>query len=145
MPPSCSFILAQFHQCSTYIFYARGAQKRKKRQSSRKYLFTLLGSMCVKAVQRMLIKLCPYWKLSKISRGWSWCLVIFGDVWNHWKTCYDVQWQKTYIIFTLTLRKKYLLQNLLEIYLTSKEGPVAHYQVKELLQLASRDMAFNFK
>jgi len=47
---------------------------------------------------------------------------------------------KTYIIFTRTLRKKYLLQNSFKIYLTSKEGPVAHYQVKELLQLASRDM-----
>jgi len=48
---------AQLHQLSTYSFYVRRAQNRKKRQSSCQYLFTLLGSALVKAVCRMLMKL----------------------------------------------------------------------------------------
>ncbi len=39
---------AQFHQCSTYSFYARGAQKRKK-DSQVISLFTPSGPMSVKA------------------------------------------------------------------------------------------------
>ncbi len=82
-------LLAQFHQCSTYIFYARGAQKRKKRQSSRQYLFTLLGSMCVKAVQRMLMKLSPWYTRQKNYRwrgvewmaGWVTSLVAQIGFW----------------------------------------------------------------
>jgi len=38
----------RFHQRSTYSFYARGAQKQKKRQSSHQF-FTLSGSTSVKA------------------------------------------------------------------------------------------------
>jgi hypothetical protein len=40
----------QFHQCFTCSFYACRSQKRKKIQLSHQYLFTLLGSACVKAV-----------------------------------------------------------------------------------------------
>ena len=50
---------AQFHQRSTYSFYARRSQKRKKIQLSHKYLFTLLGSTGAKAARRTLMKLTP--------------------------------------------------------------------------------------
>ncbi len=42
---------AQFHQHSTYSFYARGTQKRKK-VSQVISLFTLLGSTSVKAERK---------------------------------------------------------------------------------------------
>ncbi len=48
---------AQFHQRSTYSFYTRRSQKRKK--YSHQYLFTLSGSESVKAVHRTLMKLTP--------------------------------------------------------------------------------------
>ncbi len=44
-------IWAQFHQCSTYSFYARGTQKRKK-DSQVISLFTLSGSTRVKAERK---------------------------------------------------------------------------------------------
>jgi len=47
---------AQFHQHSTYSFYARGAQKFKK-DSQVISLFMLSGSTSVKAVRRTLMKL----------------------------------------------------------------------------------------
>ena len=53
------FIVAQFHQRSTYSFYACRSQKRKKIQLSHKYLFMLLGSTGAKAVRRTLMKLTP--------------------------------------------------------------------------------------
>ncbi len=52
-------IWGRFHQCSTYSFYACRSQKRKKRQSSHQYMFTLSGSMSVEAVHRTLMKLTP--------------------------------------------------------------------------------------
>jgi len=42
-----------------YSFNARRSQKRKKIQLSHKYLFTVLGSACVKTVYRTLMKLSP--------------------------------------------------------------------------------------
>jgi len=51
-------IRCQFHQRFTYNFYAGRSQKRKKILLSN-YLFTLLGSMSVKAVSRTLMKLSP--------------------------------------------------------------------------------------
>jgi len=42
----------------TRRFYKRSSQKHKS-QSSCQYLFTLLGSACVKAVRRTLMKLSP--------------------------------------------------------------------------------------
>jgi len=47
----------QFHQRSTYNFYARGAQKRKMTMLTWLSIFARLGSTSVKAVRRMLIKL----------------------------------------------------------------------------------------
>jgi hypothetical protein len=49
----------QFHQHFTYSFYARRSQKQKKIQLSHKYIFTLLGSLSIKAVRRTLMKLSP--------------------------------------------------------------------------------------
>ncbi len=45
----------QFHQCSTFSFYAHRAQKSKKVQLSHQYLFMLSGSSGIKAVRRMLM------------------------------------------------------------------------------------------
>jgi len=47
----------RYHQCSTYNFYARGAQKRKMTMLTWLSVFALLGSTCVKAVRRTLMKL----------------------------------------------------------------------------------------
>jgi hypothetical protein len=47
-----------FTNIFTRRFYAHSSQKRKS-QSSRQYLFTLLGSAGVKAVCRTLMKLSP--------------------------------------------------------------------------------------
>ncbi len=47
-----------FTNIFTRRFYARSSQKRKS-QSSWQYLFMLLGSACVKAVRRKLMKLSP--------------------------------------------------------------------------------------
>jgi len=58
--------MAQFHQRSTYSFYTHRSRKSKKLQLSHKYIFTLLGSTSVKAVRRMLMKLTPERKLSRI-------------------------------------------------------------------------------
>ncbi len=49
----------QFHQCFTHSFYARRSWKRKKIQLSHQSLFTLSGSVGVKAVCRTLMKLSP--------------------------------------------------------------------------------------
>jgi len=49
----------KFHQHFTYSFYTRRSQKRKKIQLSHKYLYTLLGSMNIKAVRKTLMKLSP--------------------------------------------------------------------------------------
>jgi len=53
------FIRVQFHQLSTYSFYARRYRMRKKRQSSQHCHFTLLGSSSVKVVRRTLMKSTP--------------------------------------------------------------------------------------
>ncbi len=50
---------AQFHQHSTYSFYACRSRKCKKLQLSHKYLFTLLGFTGAKAERKMLMKLTP--------------------------------------------------------------------------------------
>jgi len=50
---------SQFHQRFMCSFYACRSQKRKKTQLSHQYLFTLLGSVQVKAVRRTLMKLSP--------------------------------------------------------------------------------------
>jgi hypothetical protein len=50
---------AQFHQRSTYSFYARRSRMRKNRQSSQHCHFTLLGSASVKVVRRTLMKSTP--------------------------------------------------------------------------------------
>jgi len=50
---------AQFHQRSTYSFYARRSRMRKKRQSSHQYHLALLGPTSVKAARRTLMKLTP--------------------------------------------------------------------------------------
>ncbi len=50
---------AQFHQRSTYSFYARRSQTRKKRQSSQQCHLVLLGPTSVKAAQKMLVKSTP--------------------------------------------------------------------------------------
>ncbi len=49
----------EFHQCSTYYFYACRSQKRKKNTVSHKYLFTPSGSTSAKAVRKTLVKLTP--------------------------------------------------------------------------------------
>jgi len=49
---------AQFRQRSTYSFYARRSQKRKK-DSQVVNLFTILGYMSAKAACKMLVKLTP--------------------------------------------------------------------------------------
>jgi len=51
-----SLTLAQFHQRSTYSFYARSSQKRKKIDNFTVF-FTLLSSARVKAAQKTLMKL----------------------------------------------------------------------------------------
>ena len=53
------FTWCQFHQHSTYSFYARRSRMLKKRQSSQHCHFTLLGSGSVKVACRMLTKLTP--------------------------------------------------------------------------------------
>jgi len=50
--------MAQFHQHSTYSFYARRSQKHKKIDNLTVFL-TLLGSVSIKAVRRTLMKLSP--------------------------------------------------------------------------------------
>jgi len=52
-------IRAQFHQCSTYSFYARRSQKRKKIPMAYLYFIMLLESMSLKVVRKMLMKLTP--------------------------------------------------------------------------------------
>jgi len=47
----------QFHQHFKRSFYVLRSQKRKKIQSSHEYLFTLLGSVRIKAVCKMKVKL----------------------------------------------------------------------------------------
>ncbi len=63
----------QFHQCFMYSFYACRSQKRKKIQSSHKYLFTLLGSTGAKAVRRTLMILtldvAYFWCGSRLCLG----------------------------------------------------------------------------
>jgi hypothetical protein len=49
----------QFHQRSTYSFYARRSRMRKKRQSSQLCHLALLGPTSVKAAHKMLVKLTP--------------------------------------------------------------------------------------
>jgi hypothetical protein len=53
-------IWSQFHQRFTYNFYACRSQKCRKIQLSHKYLFTLSGSVSVKAARRTLMKLSPH-------------------------------------------------------------------------------------
>ncbi len=50
---------AQFHQHSTYSFYAHRSRKLKKRQSSQQCHLALLGPTSVKAVGKTLVKLTP--------------------------------------------------------------------------------------
>ncbi len=47
----------EFHQRSKYSFYTCRSQKHEKMQLSLKYIFTLSGSVSVKAVHRTLMKL----------------------------------------------------------------------------------------
>jgi len=47
----------EFRQCFMCSFYARRSRKPKKIQLSHQYLFKLSGSVFVKAVHRMLMKL----------------------------------------------------------------------------------------
>ncbi len=49
----------RFHQCSTYNFYARRAQKRKMTMLTWVSFFVHAGSMCIKVVRRMLMKSSP--------------------------------------------------------------------------------------
>jgi len=49
----------QFHQRSTYSFYAHRSQKRKKDTDDLTVFFTLLGSTSAKAVRSTLMKLTP--------------------------------------------------------------------------------------
>jgi len=49
----------RFHQRSTYNFNARGAQKRKMTMLTWLSFFAHLGSTCIKAVRRKLMKLNP--------------------------------------------------------------------------------------
>jgi len=49
--------LAQFHQCSTYSFYARRSRMRKKRLSSQQCHLALLGPTSIKAAHKRLVKL----------------------------------------------------------------------------------------
>ncbi len=67
------FILswAQFHQCSTYSFYACRSQKSKKILMTCLYFFTLLGSTSVKAEHKTLVKLTPRF----VADSSRWCLV----------------------------------------------------------------------
>ena len=46
---------AQFHQRSTYSFYARRSRMRKKRQSSQQCHLALLGPTSVKATRKTLV------------------------------------------------------------------------------------------
>jgi hypothetical protein len=50
---------AQFHQRSTYSFYACRSRMRKKRQSSQQCHLAVLGPTSVKAARKMLVKLTP--------------------------------------------------------------------------------------
>jgi len=49
----------QFHQRSTYSFYARRSRNEQKRQSSQQCCLALLGPTGVKAIRRTLMKLTP--------------------------------------------------------------------------------------
>ncbi len=51
-------IYGNFTNIFTCRFYTSSSQKRKS-QSSRKYLFTLLESACVKALSKLLVELSP--------------------------------------------------------------------------------------
>jgi len=59
---------AEFNQRSTYRFHARGAQKRKK-DSQVVSLFTLLGSMSVKAERKYVGEIEPGPPASFLFRG----------------------------------------------------------------------------
>ncbi len=79
---------ARFHQCSTYSFYARRSQKRKKILMTWLSSYAFGISTSAKAVRRTLVKLTPgydnndddYSKFKKFcnprlsSHFWKWCL-----------------------------------------------------------------------
>jgi len=46
----------QFHNHFLHIFYAHRSQKHKKTDGLTVYIFALLGSLCVKASHKMLVK-----------------------------------------------------------------------------------------
>jgi len=64
----------RFHQRSTYSFYARRSQMRKKRQSSQHCHFMLLGSASIKVVRRMLMKSTPVRDTRKGKGANHWCM-----------------------------------------------------------------------
>jgi len=55
---------AQFHQRSTYSFYARRFQMRKKRKSCQQCHLALLGPTSVKDARKTLVKLTLGWNTS---------------------------------------------------------------------------------
>jgi len=57
---------AQFHQHSTYSFYARRSRKCKSYWWLNCIFFTLLGSTSIKAVRKTLVKLTPGVNFTKI-------------------------------------------------------------------------------
>jgi len=61
-------MLAEFHQCSTYSFHARGAQKRKK-NSQVVSLFMLWGSTSLKAESKYVGEIEPRGRKLKSSHG----------------------------------------------------------------------------
>ncbi len=72
----------QFHQCSTHSFSDRISRKRKKNQLGQHNIFTHLGSACVKAVCRMLMKLTPGVNFINIFEQ-LFCTKVFSQLLSH--------------------------------------------------------------